>query len=494
MKISYKKNLFFWILLLFNILPIVIGFVFINLFAIDIPYHDQFDEEIPKILHYYDGTLKGTEFLSVNNDHRPIVVHVITFLLYKLTDINVVVEVNLGYMLHVIAFCILVALFKITFPDIHPLGLYILPVTWFFFNLYLISAYLWGILFSSSLCLVALFSMVYLIHRSMSLDWFFVFALTAAILGMFSWIAGLFLWPAGLIQIFLSNSREKNKKTAVWLFTAAAVIVANYIVLDFPSKGVHGFEGYTRYLIVLFQYPVHKAICFVEAVGSNIIHEVISALFFGFILLVLLGFIILIERKKVYRAENTPWFTISLYSMMIIFALVIGRSGDGEHFGPANNLFFLPAVRHFPSIFMFMIGLYGLILNLFIRDIHRDTFPAHNDKTNYLRLETIKSIVSCVIIGFIVAFLLSGYILHIRTGITNGVTWAEENNENWINLKNYRSIDDNDLNKLYINRQTANELERYNLSVFKGSPPGLYPRLLPYSLRQRFLLYSKKSI
>jgi hypothetical protein len=385
-----------------------------------------------------------------------------------------------------------VLLFRKTFPDLHPLGLFLLPATWFYFNLYLVSAYLWGILASSSLCTLALISTVYLIDRSSAIDGPFFASILTVLVGMFSWVAGLFIWPAGLVQLILTPSLERAKKSIIWVVAGGISLFINYILLEFPSQEVHGYSGYSRYLVVLFRYPFHKAVCFFEAIGSNISHEVISALLFGLLLLVLLFGVIIIGKRKLLAVDGIPWLILILYSALVILALVITRSGDGFFFGPANNLFFLPAVRHFPSIFLFVIGLYGLILCLALaRNGNEIIMKSDGQKNCLCSLFTSRAFLF-ILLGLIVALLFSGYILHITPGIAQGILWEEENHENWATLRNYRNVDDETLNALNTDRVTLEKMEKYHISVFGGRTPGLYYQLFPKPIRERLLMYAHR--
>jgi hypothetical protein len=485
LKLNSERILLGFFIIL-NIIPIVTGFAFINLFAVDVPYHDQFHQEIPEIIKYYDGTFSISDFLALNNDHRPIFVHILTFFLDKVTRVNNIIEVNVGYLLHVSAFIILWFLFKRSLPDLRPLSLYMIPVSWFFFNLYLISAYLWGILLSSSLCLLALVSMVYLLEMSNKYDLFFGGAVIAAIVGMFSWVAGIFLWPAGFIQIILSNSVHKIKKIVTWSIVTAAILYFNYIFLKFTPTGVHGYEGYYLYVESFVHFPLHKSILIIESLGSNIIHSYIDSVIFGVLLLAILIFILINERDVFSRPGNAPWLAILFFSFLVHITLVLARSGEGDYFGPANNLFFLPAVRHFPSTFMFVIGLYGLVLHTYHWNLTHD-----NDKYGEIlamaKPKISRSCTYCILLGFVAAVMFSGCILHFQSGVFYGVLWAEKNYEYRLMFINYNNVNDSVLNGLLVDRYTLQKLDQYNLSVFKSSSFGLYPQWLPDGLRQKIL-------
>ena len=270
----FSKRQITILLTILNLLPIVSGFIFINLFAVNVPFEDQFRIELPAVLHFQEGTLTFSDFLALNNDHRPIFFHLLSFIIMTLSRFNTILEANIGYLFYVLTFVIIWILIKNEIPGLRPSSIYIFPLNLFFFNFYLISAYLWGILLSSSLCLFAMACMVYSIHKCNGFDIFFFTGLFSAIVGMFSWSAGLFLMPAGLFQLWLSNKNKKNLLLSLWTIIYAGLLVLNYLILGFPSKGQHGFGEYTAFFSAFLQYPIQKCIDFVEAIGSNIVHDI----------------------------------------------------------------------------------------------------------------------------------------------------------------------------------------------------------------------------
>jgi len=484
----FTKKFIFLFLCIINILPIISGFVFINLFAVNVPYHDQFGVELPKIIHFNEGNLTLSDFLTLNNDHRPIFVHILTFIILSISKFNVILEANIGYLLHVLAFIMIWIIFKNEIPGLRPSSLYIFPVTLFFFNFYLISAYLWGILISSALCLLAMICMVYCINKCDGLDKLFIAALFCAIVGTFSWTAGLFLWPAGLFQLWISYKNRKNILMVLWIVSCIILVIFDYLILGFRTTGVHGYEGYSAYITAFLHYPIQKGICFTEALGSNIVHDIAGAFGFGVLIIILFIFVLYLNRNQIRSPDTILWLTVSLYAAMVLFALVLSRSGDGGVFGPANNIVFLPAVRHYPSIFIIIIGLYGLITSSFARDLQTDSGITKNiDEKLACKPWNSKFAIDCALFGFVVAMLLSGFILNSQIGIVHGVLWAEENTKDYNILKNYHTASANDLQKLYTDRQTVSKLEQYNLSVFSSSSSGFYPNWMPESLRKRIL-------
>lgn len=484
LKFSFEKYIP-WLLVFLNIVPILIGFAFINLCVVDVPYHDQFHQNIPNIIKYHDGSLTVSDFLTVNNDHRPVFVHILSFLIDAATGVNNIVDANVGYLLHVCAFIILWFYCKRSLPTLHPLSLYMLPVSWYFFNLYLISAYLWGILLSSSLCLVALFSMVFFIEKSRDLDISFLYAIIAAIAGMFSWVAGLFLFPAGFLQIICSQSMRKWEKIMAWTSVWAGMLYLNYIILGFSRTGIHGYEGYSRYILSFIQFPFHKGILIIQSLGSTIIHSYLDSVALGFLLLAILVCILIHERESIMRPQNAGWLALLLYSFLVHFALVVTRSGEGHYFGPANSLFFLPAVRHFPSTFVFIIGLYGLVLTTYAWNITRQ--DKDNESSISRQLHISRTCGYCVFLAIVASILFFGCFLHCQDGMFYGVLWAERNCEYREVFIGYSQVDDTTLNDLRVDRHTLEKLEKYNLSMFKPSRGGLYPDWLPSPIRRQIL-------
>jgi hypothetical protein len=249
------------------------------------------------------------------------------------------------------------------------------------------------------------------------------------------------------------------------------------------------------FLSAFLQYPIQKCINFVEAIGSNIVHDIGGALGFGFLLLIVLIYVLYLNREQIRSQENSIWLTILMYGTLVIVALILARSGDNLAFGPAGNIFFLPAVRQYPSIFIFMVGLYGLILATFARDTG-EISKSDKLEENWLLPNPWKSqkCINCALLGFIVTLLLAGFILNVQIGFAHGVVWAEWNTQDFETLKNYQTFQSNDLQKIFstniglsTDMESVQKLEYYNLSVFGSSSSGVYPKWVPKGLREKIL-------
>jgi hypothetical protein len=376
--------------------------------------------------------------------------------------------------IHTISFLLFISIIKEFIPVSRNLLLFCIPLSLYWFNLYLISAFLWGLSVDHSLCIFFAILTALLLYKSVEKPAFFYASLITATCSFFSFAAGLFIWIPGFIMLALQKRDDKIQKMVIWSASSLFIFILNYKILPFPSEGRHGLSGYIHYLITFFQYLPYKICNVVGSFGGQIIHVSYPALVAGFIMVLLIFLFWILSQYEDKEPMPQPILFLFIFSLIICVAITISRTGQVTDFGSPETFFFTTDWRQFPVTFLLIPCIYTYMMIPFLSSkdkktshikYHRAVSTKNSDSDQIFKVKMI------IVLAFIALVLLSVF-GHAVFGLLQAHHWKQGKNEQI--LLNYLDMDDKMLKNLYpynseVVRKYAPKLEKYNLSVFKGT-------------------------
>lgn len=418
------------------ILPIIIGVKYIYSFGVNVPFWDQWDV-IPFYEKTFGNNLSISDLFTQHNESRLLFPRILMIILALITNYNTVSEMFFMYFLYCLSFIIVFLMYRKD-HEINKISLILfIPISWFFFNLLQMSNMLLGIRIAQALEILTFLLAIYLIDLSKTFDKKFIGTIISAIISTFSFVSGLLTWPVIFIQIILTDSKEKMKKSFIWGLSGILV----YILYFYNYKKPENHPS----LLHSFYNPLDAMTIFLSSIGSTISRDLLSSQIIGALILIVTCCIILLNNNNLNLDRNTKWFSLMIYSFFISTEITVGRSGFGTSYGMEG--------RYLLLTFFSIIGLYCISINIL-----KTCYDSKINNFNHLFL----GIISCLLILGISTFFI--------IGIEYGTDIKQSREEMTYYLETYKIQPDKNLQKLYpdpsILRNRATFLEKYRLSVF----------------------------
>jgi hypothetical protein len=434
------------------LLPIIIGLFYIHSFGVNVPFLDQWNEFPAFLMKYENSDLSIFDLFSQQNESRPFFPRIFMFSLSLITSYNVKSLMYLSYGFYCISFFILFSMYKKDHGVTKLSLLKFVPIAWFFFNLFQMSNFLFGIRTEQSLHILAFISAVYLIDSSKKFDNKFLASIGFAVVSLFSFAAGTITWIVCLVQVILTDSDEKIKKTVVWI-TCTAVFFSVYLF---------GYAKPSHHPSLLYSlYNLEDGIStFLNSVGSTIIRDPVLSPIVGLLIITILVFIFIVNRKNLQLEKNSKWFSLVLFSLFASLEVSVARAGFGSSVALSQ--------RYLLLTYWSIIGLYFISLNFV--NIYCRNFQIVPDSFSGKDIIKKTKIPNYLLLGSVLCLLFIGISYHFVTGIETGSILNEQFEQNKYYLETFDVQPDKNLERLYPDatavREKASLLRKYNLSVF----------------------------
>jgi flagellar basal body-associated protein FliL len=477
--INKKKNISTWIILslslLFALAPLIYGFFYIHQYGVNVPVDDQWASLVPWTINYFEGAFDPSVLIAEQNDSRGFFPAILMMGISILTGMNTKAIFYAGYLIYVISIlgisCALLRDLNATRYKF----IVILPILYYALNPYFLFRFIYNVGSLVSLFILFAFATIYALDKSRSPELsgrsslFFAGSIALGVMCSFSSAPGLTIWFAGLVQIFLQSTGEKTKRILVWIAGAVATFYFYYIGLGFKSEGIHGTSGYSAYITTALTYPGQKLLCFMGAIGAEVVHNDQMAFIFGIMITAILVVLVLNNRDIQTNDICSKWYALLTLGALTAMELAVTRSGfiGSSTFGPPDTIFFVPAIRHSYAIFLPLIALYSLAL-LNSKASGMEGLPQKNMEKKSLWFGQRE--INIVLLGMILTLLACGAFLHVLPGISSAEQSYDENIAGQYYLLNYPTATDDQLRVLLpspsIIRQYAPKMEKYQLGVF----------------------------
>ena len=420
-------------------LPVLVTLVFVHLFAVDLPFQDQW-EVVPALMHMESGHLHWGDIYRQHTEARVPVPTALTLLVAKLTRYNVVAEAYVAYASLVGALAVLFAFFRRLQRKLPVPTLAFLPISVMFLGWRGHEGILWGAGLNSNLGLLFLLLVIWSAIRVTESARFVWLAITLAVLAVFSFGSGILAWPIGLgILMFPAEGRRSPRLMLLW--TAAAVATTAVYFNGYMIHRVPWESGY-RYVLA---HPVLAARYTLVYTGAALgaTPSADAQINIALILLSLpAGWAV--SRNAELRKALLPFAAVLAFVLLTVPPLLSGRLGLG-----VDQPYY--ASRYASISALWPSGIYVCLLAL------------------ASRIKTWRYVLAA-------AFLL--LCIGIPGGYREGLEYSRVERQKKATcrevLRNYRTIDDMFLSCFYpdfeVGRREAFWLEEYHLSVFRKSP------------------------
>jgi hypothetical protein len=398
-----RRPFLFYLSILLVVFPIFIFAWYLLTFTVNVPFWDQWSE-VSYLQKFLENNLSLADLYHQHVDNRPVFPTIIALLLGVLTKYDVRYETVLIFIIFTLTFFLLFLLFRKDHGFDTASMILFLPVSWFFFNLTLISNFVWGIYVSHVLVILLFIGAVLLLDRTVTFDFGFFLAIGAAVIASFSFAGGLYIWPAcGLLILFRKNT-QKLKMFAVWA-TVAAMVYLTYFwnyqkPLDTPS------------FLFFISSPLDAVIAFVISAGSNITHNNILSIAAGILILCILAGLLITNMRDLSPGLNGKWISMVFFSLLVSAGVVFARGGWSVYVGLS--------MRYYPVTFLGIISIYCIALNYAgiskngpgiggIRDLLQRIFTSR------------KILINFILLGMAAMVLCAGIGLHTVPGLNEGI-------------------------------------------------------------------------
>lgn len=332
-------------------LPVFLSIAYVHRFGVSVVFWDQW--EMVALFRKLDvGTLSFWDLWALHNEHR------FFFPRIAMLAIGVVTGWNNVYEMYLIQGCLLLTLACLWFAfDIgknHKL-LFFVPIAFMVFTLRQSENMLWGyqitFAFAQTFSVLAL-----LLLRASTLGKrkapILLAAIASATFASFSAAQALFVWPAGLVQLLLSPLERGARRVLIAVWCSIGLLVWVVYFLGYDSDAAASPMG----------SPTLVARHFVTLLGNSLFLGNIlfsqSAFAFanGLLLLGLALATVFLAVRHGDLGRYSFWFSLTVFSLLVIASIAAGRSGLGEE----NAM----APRYTTFTILATIGLYAGLVQL----------------------------------------------------------------------------------------------------------------------------------
>lgn len=452
-----------------SLLPFIHGFHYIDIYATNVPYWDQWDTIVPWVIQYHEGNFHIFKLIGQQNDSRPFVSNAAIFLASLFTDLDIKFLFYLGYICYAVCIIFIIYFIKSDISIDCTTLLLSIPIFYYSFNSYYMLRFIQNI-GSVQYPIMLLFSLatIYLLYRSKSSYSFLLISILTGILCTFSFAAGLSIWFAGLGQLVIQRMNNKSSKILLWIGSALAVFYIYYVHLGFRSTGPHGMSIYFSFLESLVHYPMQKFLCIMGTLGAEVIHQKEIALYFGLIIFLTLIALVVVNRNSLQLDRFSKWYGTLMFGTLTSIEVALARSGDNSYFGSPDTIFFIPDARHSLAIFLPLLCIYILTI-LYTRNAAAED-SLHGGSKGLKALFQDRKSQNLFLLGIVFTLLSLGIVLHTMPGLDAAGLIYSQQTANEYYLHTYRIQTDENLKNLNPTvdavRKNAALLERYNLSIF----------------------------
>lgn len=200
------------------IAPAVLIGAAIARYAVDVPYFDEWDNDVAVHLMYLHGTLSPGELFYQSNDSRPVLPRVIWLVSDIVTHSSRRAEMWISFLCVCITSACLFVLARKTTPQ-HAL-LLLAIANWFLFSTVQYENWLWGNQLMVFLPIMLFMTALVVTYSRWRFEWKIAVAIVLWILATLSFISGLFLAPLLLaVQWLVAPSRRER-----WIAASAWVV------------------------------------------------------------------------------------------------------------------------------------------------------------------------------------------------------------------------------------------------------------------------------
>lgn len=313
--------------------PVVLGFVYVFLFGVNVPYYDEW-VVVQLFQKYHTGELHFSDFYAQHNEHRILFPRVILLIIGILSGFDTVIEM---YFIQVLVATVMLVLFlklKDQFRfSIARIPAWFIPIPFLIFSWRQYENFLWGLMITFVLPIAASVLSFFFLDRLKNLDekkrarrhWRnFALGVIFAVVSSFSMAMGLLVWAAGIFQLLALPGKKTKKYLYFGIWTFLGILT-----------WIGYFRGYVKpanhpSLFYVLSHPVEVFKSFLIFLGYSLYWDEFLSFAAGIILFAITVILVIIIVKKGLVRENSFWLTLLLFSFLAVGSILVGRAGFGK--------------------------------------------------------------------------------------------------------------------------------------------------------------------
>lgn len=321
--------------LLFVLAPVVLGFAYVFLFGVNVPYYDEW-VVVQLFQKYQTGDLHFSDFYAQHNEHRIFFPRIILLIIGKLSKFNTVIEM---YFIQVLAAAVMLVLFlkvKNQFGiSMARIPAWILPIPFLISSWRQYENFLWGLMITFMLPLLASVLAFFFLDRlnkpfekespGKPKHWRnLILGIIFAVISSFSMAMGLLTWAAGIFQLLLLSGKNPKKYLYFRIWASLGILTWIGYFLGYVKPAKHPALSY------LLSRPTEAFKSFLVFLGSSLYWDETLSFLNGIILFIITFILVIIIAKKGLVRENSFWLTLLLFSFLVLGSILVGRAGFGK--------------------------------------------------------------------------------------------------------------------------------------------------------------------
>jgi hypothetical protein len=301
---------------------VVAYFVFINHYAVNSIYYDQW-WDVQLLGHWYSHTLTISDLWAQHGENRIFFPNLMVLLLARTVQFNTVVEVYVSAVLLTISMAIVIVAHKRRSPSVNPL--WYLPLGALMLSLVQFQDTLWGFQLAWYMVYFALALSLFVLDRP-RLTWLALgIAIIAAIIGSYSSLQGLLIWPVGLLLMY--QRRRPLRMSFAWLGCAVVVVVVYLFKLSLQA----GASSY------VFAHPLAGARFYFLAIGEVLGLGVppspdagtYAIMFFGIVIFLASCWVVAMGLHRDERTGAPLGVAITVFGLLFAALVTSQRASEG---------------------------------------------------------------------------------------------------------------------------------------------------------------------
>ncbi len=322
-----------YIALVLILAPVILGFAYVFLFGVNIPYYDEW-VVVQLFEKYQTGELNFSDFYAQHNEHRILFPRVILLIIGILSRFDTVIEM---YFIQVLVATIMIVLFlklKNQFGfSMARIPAWIIPVPFLIYSWRQYENFLWGLMIAFVLPIAASVLSFFFLDRlnkpyekKLARKHWRNFALGVifTVVSSFSMAMGLLAWAAGIFQLLSLPGKNPKKYLYFGIWTFLGILTWIGYFLGYMKPANHPS------LFYVLSHPVETFKSFLIFLGSSLYWDESLSFATGLILFIIAVILVIIIAKKGLVRENSFWLTLLLFSFLVVGAILVGRAGFGK--------------------------------------------------------------------------------------------------------------------------------------------------------------------
>ena len=322
-----------FLIILFISLPIVLFYAFVWIYAVGIPFQDDFDGilEVVQKVNSADGIgQKISVFFLQDDEHRVVFNRIVTYALYSINgEVNLKYHLFLGCLLILGIFCLIGHTF--TRAKLPAWGL--IPVSLLLFQVQYHEGIFWSMIPCQNFA-VLFFAVVSIFLVSQNTTPALIAALFVTFLGSFSSGNGVVMLVPCLLVLLYQRRFKTAGGWAVWTLFCVGLYFHNLVIPAFRPKLSDNLVRYP--LNILADFPAFMGQFFDPGTGLSPTARGLVTIPFG---LVIIGWVLFLCWKLIFKTNpKVPspsnkalvfWVGVLLFITATAFLFSIARAGDG---------------------------------------------------------------------------------------------------------------------------------------------------------------------